>query len=1208
MSQGFVNPRGSTGPTGYTGFAGPGTGATGAAGNTGPTGSGGATGNTGPTGTPGTGGTGPTGPGGTGPTGPSGAAGLASNTGATGPTGAGATGPTGIGPTGPGGTGFTGPTGQQGSTGFTGPTGVGQTGQTGPSGPTGAVGAPSTTTGPTGPGGTGPTGMAGSTGPTGNAGANSTVTGPTGLSGATGAASTGPTGPGGTGATGPTGATAATGPTGATGRTGATGPTGIIGPLTGDVTTSGTAATVAGWKGKTLDPTMATPAVGTVPEWNGSAWVPNALPPATTTYGSAVFIGHSFLSGLGQNIPGGYERSVVAKIAAALSVPAFNIKNFTQGGGYLAVPWAAPTSCDFGSISQLLLPVGTSVLEAAFVGYAGVINYLNNGTELLALQDSGLCVFLVGLNDADAIGYGYLTYAGFVQAMRLVLARSLAGIVVPWTDPSLTFPTGTWVSTPTSTTAPVNTGPSYNKTTAAATFQVTLPAVWPGGWLDVHLIGTPSTDTSGCSVAWSGTASGAAITTPTTPGTLTAAGTGNGPFTLARASGSWITDGALVGQGVSTSFIATPTSTTSTTATFASTAGIQVGSPVTGTGITGTAYVSAINPSTGVVTLVGTVSLSGTPTLTFTTVNNKITAVTASTLTTLYACGPAGTVTGGTFGATTTTVGGQGGTIDGVNYWNMGIINRFWTKASDGGKTIIGTFNTGAGGSPALGVDSWALEAPVANQGPKLWANIPRITPGLPGDPFVILPALNALIASVLNEFNGSQPSGSLNPPTNTNVALVDLDSYWYNTSGQLAAAVPTAVSTGVAAASATGNVLTYTTNIPAGVATGQLVVGAGITGTAVVQSTTTTTVTLAATPGSLIGTLTASGYSYFAATGTLSVTTHGTGFNPGPNYGGSAFPIVIWDEVLWVTNVTLGGGDPRTGGVIPAGTTVTLTVARAVDATTPSDGVTTGLVGAWVGDSTLIWTDQVHPNADGAAVIAALYHNTLQSIPAANLSSAVAQGAGTLVQGRSMPVNGVVNGSRLYVAGSGKTTKQLVNQDFMATPIYIPQRCTLLDMGIYITNKGTTGWSISMGIYVPDGTGGRPGYLLTSFGGATLTYANTTVGADNSMLLTAGAAVTHVLEPGTYWLVIGATTISGTPTFPTVAAIEEVGGVSAMSMMVPDAESSALNLNGYHITGQTGQPAQFINFYTGAFQAPVYADMMPRLWIKLGANSVGVL
>lgn len=835
----------------------------------------------------------------------------------------------------------------------------------------------------------------------------------------------------------------------------------------------------------------ASPSSGQVPEWNGSSWVPATLPPTTTTYGSATFIGHSWLSGVGSNNPGGFDRSVMGKIAAALGVPAFNIRAFAQSGGMLSTPNLAPTSCDYGSMSQLLVPEGTSALESQLVAANLGVSYLANPSMLASIQDSGLVVWLTGINDSLRLALGWVSYAGFVHSMRLQLARSLAGIVVPWTDSSLAFGTGTWATQPTSTANPVNSGPSYNKTSSSgAVFTLTIPAAFPGGWVDIHLIGTSSQDTSGCSVAWSGTASGAGTISIAGTPTFTAAGTGNGPLTVARSTGSWITDGAVVGMG------------------FASSGG---------------------------------------------TANNKVIGVTATTLTLLYSAGTPGTITGVSVGATPCTVGGQGGTYNNVTFWEQGIIYRFWCQPSDAGKTIIGTFSLGSGGSPALGVDSWTLEAPFANQGPKLWANIPRHSYGSfwdACDPITTGPKMNATMAAVLAEFNGAQPATSTAPPTNTNVALVDLDALWFPKSGML------------------------TSSIASNVAT------------------------------------------------TIAVTTNGgtdadNSFNPGPTYGGSAFPIsvanaVALPEVMWVTNVALAaGGDPRTATdpngklYIPTGTALTLTVVRAQNGSTALTGAAgLGSTGAWVGDATWMWVDSVHPNMDGAAVIAAAYENVLHTVPNANKATTVAQGSGTWTSGRSMPVNGVVNNSRLYVAGSGKNNKTLVAGEFYVTPVYVPVRSTLVDMGIYLSAIGSGTWTMVMAIYLPDGTGGRPGQALTTFNAATILQSKVTAGQDATMLTKAGAAgagtpVRMVLEPGLYWIGVG---VIGGTTQPVAAAIEEVAGPAASTMMVPDAESSMLNLNGFYLTGQSAAPNVFTS---NPFTASLYSGMMPRLWLKLGASSL---
>ena len=941
------------------------------------------------------------------------------------------------------------------------------------------------------------------------------------------------------------------------GTTGKTHPSGAwaVTPTVTDWTAGGDgsgtldALTVTGLRGATLDPTMASPTSGQVPEWNGSAWVPTALPPATTAYGSANFFGHSWLAGLGTTNPGGYDRSIMGKFAAILSIPAFNIRSFAHAGGFLAIPAQSPTSCDFGSVSQLLFPEGSSSLENA-----GNSSLLSNPYLLADVEDSGLCIWLLGLNDGIDVGSGNMTTVPMAHSLRLEIARSLAGIVVPWTDSSVTFPTGTWTSTA-SSTKPVNTGPSYNQASAAGSFQVTLPAEFPGGWVDVQLVCPPNNDTSGCYVTWSGTASGAATTSTWTGSpTFTASGSGNGPFKLQRSSGSWATDGVVVGHGISTN----------------------------GTGAAA---------------------------------NNKVIGITTTTnpndtIVLLYTAGTG--VTTVTTGATQTTLGGQG-SYDGITRFNGGVVNRFWCQSSDAGKTIIGTFNAGTGGSPSIGVDSWSLEAPFANQAPKLVCNVPRHCHGnfwAFADPITAIPQINAIFAAVVAEFNGTQPSTSTAPPTNTNVALVDLDAVIYPRSGLLTSAATGPVSSSPAAASAAGSVLTYTGSIPTGVATGQIVTGAGITGSAIVTGTTSTTVTLAPLGASTIGTLTASAYSYYAPTTTISVTTNGTGFNPGPTYGGTMFPISVatagqTPEWMWVTNVTkAGGGDPRTGGVIPASTALTLSVVRNVNTlnTGICDGTVNGTTGAWVGDASWLGIDTVHPNSYGAGLFTAALKNTFQTVPSANANSTVAQGAGSWTEGRSLPVNGTISGYRLYVPGTTKTTKQFVNGQFYATPVYLPARCVLIDMGIYLRSLGSGSWSMFMGIYLPDPSLGRPGSLMTSFGAATILSTKATASADNSMLLTSGAAgagspVSMVLEPGPYWIGIGITGAPATP--PTAAAIEEVVGPMGSTMMVPDADASWLNQNGYYLTGQAAAPASF-----GSFN--LYSGMMPRLWLKLAASQLG--
>lgn len=159
--------------------------------------------------------------------------------------------------------GATGPAGRDGSPGRDGRPGRdGETGSTGPAGPSGQPGVAGATgatglqgaTGPGGSGSVGPSGLPGAAGASGVAGAS----GATGATGLTGSGSAGPTGA--TGASGTAGASGVAGPTGATGVgggafftssaatmtltsiLGGTSGSGGILPLSGHMTTAGTAA------------------------------------------------------------------------------------------------------------------------------------------------------------------------------------------------------------------------------------------------------------------------------------------------------------------------------------------------------------------------------------------------------------------------------------------------------------------------------------------------------------------------------------------------------------------------------------------------------------------------------------------------------------------------------------------------------------------------------------------------------------------------------------------------------------------------------------------------------------------------------------------------------------------------------------------------------------------------------------------------------
>lgn len=255
----------------------------------------------------------------------------------------------------------------------------------------------------------------------------------------------------------------------------------------------------------------------------------------------------------------------------------------------------------------------------------------------------------------------------------------------------------------------------------------------------------------------------------------------------------------------------------------------------------------------------------------------------------------------------------------------------------------------------------------------------------------------------------------------------------------------------------------------------------------------------------------------------------------------------------------------------------------------------------AHVADRTLFGSDNVHPNNAGSARIAReIYRKTIETL--LNISpDTISLAAPTWPRKRQLHSPGIVDGwwvvpPSLVRNGNPPADSQT------AHPIYIPERCIITDVGLYVVT-GVASTSFRFGLWSGTVSGGKPDDLLTELG----TVATT---ANNTWAASTGQH--YIVEPGWYW-VGGANQGAGAD--PTVhclvacfyqvpfVADPGMGGLNTRIEGIAAEPDIGGGFIGYYDSGNTGViTGALANFATPAFGA-FAVTTVPRISIKVRAH-----
>jgi len=428
--------------------------------------------------------------------------------------------------------------------------------------------------------------------------------------------------------------------------------------------------------------------------------------------------------------------------------------------------------------------------------------------------------------------------------------------------------------------------------------------------------------------------------------------------------------------------------------------------------------------------------------------------------------------------------------------YQVPVTKRFVCTVADAGKTIVATTTIS---SSQVNFDSWWIESTYPQ--PVLVMNTPRANYGsfwAINTPTSYTPAMNTATNGVVAEFG-------------SNVAIVDVDTIWFNRSATLAANMTSSQTT--------------------------------------VQITTS-----------------------------------------GPNWpwqGGNA--IMIGAEQLFVNaKPTYTSGGATVTGPVPTGTNLTLSVTRGYNGSTAASGTS----GAWVTDETYLCLDAVHPNQYGNAVIAnAIFAQLLTTLAAMGGTTAVSQGSKRSLDYRAIVSLPMPDSSYVFPKAISYGTKALPLNTLYAIPWYVPQPLIVTGMGCEITSGGTTN-TMRLGIFLPDGTGARPNWLLVDFG----TFSTTTAGSTTTQGLT---NLWRVMRPG--WYFLAAVSQGGsTATYRTITGLAGNQMLSGLSTF--PSNTNQTQQIGYTVTGVSGalNLANWANYSDNVGSAP----LAPNLWVQVRTHT----
>lgn len=241
--------------------------------------------------------------------------------------------------------------------------------------------------------------------------------------------------------------------------------------------------------------------------------------------------------------------------------------------------------------------------------------------------------------------------------------------------------------------------------------------------------------------------------------------------------------------------------------------------------------------------------------------------------------------------------------------------------------------------------------------------------------------------------------------------------------------------------------------------------------------------------------------------------------------------------------------------------------------------------------DSTLLYTDSLHPNEKGAAVIADAIMDAMKRLtPFGNSITASMNPGSPRAGGQLRPrISGQWYTADYHLASSASASAAAFGGTgaLWAIPMWVTQGREFWNrLQMRVGATAGTAWTIRWGLYEDVAWSGYPGDLINeaTSGGAlsTGTVANTSI-----MSPTSGAgSINWVLDPGLYWLGLLIASGSGSQTWVTLNGPNDV--MPNATATGPSTTVAAVP-NGYRITGQatTALPTTFPTGATATANAP---------------------
>lgn len=235
--------------------------------------------------------------------------------------------------------------------------------------------------------------------------------------------------------------------------------------------------------------------------------------------------------------------------------------------------------------------------------------------------------------------------------------------------------------------------------------------------------------------------------------------------------------------------------------------------------------------------------------------------------------------------------------------------------------------------------------------------------------------------------------------------------------------------------------------------------------------------------------------------------------------------------------------------------------------------------------DSTLLYTDSLHPNEKGAAVIADAIVDAIKRLTPFGSSITASMNPGSPRSGGILKPRRSGDWTTMDYHLTGTYTP--VSGHLMAIPIWVTQgREFWNQLGLEVSTAGTTTSTIRWGLYEDVGWSGYPGDLINEATSAgAFTVANST-GIKTSPTSGSGS-INWVLDPGLYWVALLVVTVG---TSQVLRALNGPNGVMSQlgSTGLPTTTVAAMP-NHWRLTGQSTSalPTTFPTGATATATAP---------------------